>query len=76
MIEHVLNLETLINDPTAIPDADLAAVKKVLEMLDDVDQCATPSARNTHALTATIRSVLAPHWRNRTPRRDLRRVLL
>ncbi|MGH8571657.1 MAG: hypothetical protein ACREX8_03650 [Gammaproteobacteria bacterium] len=65
MIEHVLDLEALVHDPTVIPEAELAAVKAVVRVLDEVDQHATPTVRDMHALTATVRAILAPHWRNR-----------
>jgi hypothetical protein len=67
LIEHVLDLELLINDPTTVSEAELEQVKAVLEVLDEVDQCATdrPLARDARGLTATVRAILAPHWRNR-----------
>jgi hypothetical protein len=69
MIEHVLDLESLISDPTAVPETDLEQVKTVLGLLDEVDQYAADRSdgleQNARGLTAALRAVLAPHWRNR-----------
>lgn len=66
MIEHVLELSDLVASPDSLPASDLKFVESVLEGLNSVDECARDQVvvHNALGLTATVRALLAPHWRN------------
>jgi len=69
VIEHVLELSDLVNDPDSVPPADRELVGAVLESLDGVDECVRDqldavAVRGAPGLTATVRALLAPHHRN------------
>ena len=71
MIEHVLNMSDLVGNPESVSEPDRGLVELVLEALNAIDQCARDRmdavvVRHTPGATATVRALLAPHWRNRT----------
>jgi len=70
LIEHVLELSALVEDPDSVPDADRRLVEAVLEELDSIDQFTITdrvdaiAVRNAPGLTASLRALLEPHRRN------------
>jgi hypothetical protein len=65
MIAHVLDLSDLLHEKEAVPSVDREWVEAVLDALERADECGDRAGKAVLELTATVRALLAPHWRRR-----------